>query len=297
MKLLEQANTPVTVNPQRGGVDVHFDRAANAPLQQSPRWSAAGRSFCFVLLAPGQSLSLPAGRHYAKVIVGQLENLDRGCLAAPFTVRSTEVTADELVAGASGALFALLTLAPDASDRIDDVALLEFDGVHDDHLGWQSFEDRFAGILDYFDGMDCHMANGFHLLGADGSEVVYVNPWACGQGVDLSTHNHAQPPSARSPAFAEVHWVLAAAADDSGMYRTEAPGAAGRERFPMGIGDEHGPFYDLDDDGRPLFRDNGAVQYPWHGWQGGEDERPGQSYDFVLAFEIAPGVIEAWTGG
>ena len=35
-----------------------------------------------------------------------------------------------------------------------------------------------------------------------------------------------------------------------------------------------------------------SEQYPWHGWQGGNDDRPGQGYDAVLAFEINPACIE-----
>ena len=77
------------------------------------------------------------------------------------------------------------------------------------------------------------------------------------------------------------------------MYEISEPGAEKRVRHPMQLGDEHGPFYDRNASGRPVFRDNGAVQYPWHGWQGGNDEQSGQSYDFVAAFEINPDYIEA----
>ena len=287
-------NTPTDTDNPRGGVNIHFNLSADADLQQSPTWQVGGRSLTFVYLPAGQSLPLPDGEVFAKVIFGELSNLERTCLAAPFSVRSTRVTQNEVQAGGAsgeGALFALVVLSNDAPARIEDMSQLTFQGTHAECLTWQSFEQRFAGITDYFDGMDCHMANGFHLLDANGREVVYVNPWTCGKGVDLSTHNHAHTPSEMSPAFAEVHWVLAAATDSSGMYRTSEPGADERERFAMGLGDEHGPFYDRDPKGRPLLRDNGAVQYPWHGWQGGLDGLEGQSYDFVAAFEIAPDLI------
>ena len=37
-----------------------------------------------------------------------------------------------------------------------------------------------------------------------------------------------------------------------------------------------------------MLLDNGAVKYPWHGWQSGNDDQDLQSYDFVAAFEIIP---------
>ena len=293
MQMLAQPNTPLSTDNPRGGINVHFNLASDQALQQSPIWTAAGRGLCFMRLSSGASLALPPGENLVKVILGRLENIDRSCLAPPFSVRSTAVAASELVAGVEGALFALVTVAADAPRQVSDIAQLTFTGEGSDCLAWQSFEEKFAGRIDYFDGKDCHMANGFHLLDETGEEIVYVNPWACGQGVDLSTHNHAHAPSDLAPAFAEVHWVLAAAARDSGMYQTAEPGAEERIRHPMGLGDEHGPFYERDGDGRPRFRDNGAVQYPWHGWQGGTDNEPGQSYDFVAAFEINPQFIEA----
>lgn len=291
--MLAQSNIPLSTGNPRGGIDVRFDLMDDRPLQQSPTWTVAGRSLTLLRLSPRQSLLLPAGGNYIKVILGELSNLKRTCLAAPSTVRSTAVEAAEVVAGEEGALFALLNMAQDAPLQISSMSQLEFHGEHSECLIWQRFEDRFAGVTDYFDGKDCYMASGFHLLDGKGEEIAYLNPWSCGKGVDLSTHNHGHPPSAMNPAFAEVHWVLAASTDNSGMYRTDEPGAAQRRLYPMGLGDEHGAFYDRDADGRPQLRDNGAVAYPWHGWQGGQDDEPVQRYDFVLAFEIDPHRIAA----
>ncbi len=293
MQLLDQPNVAMGTDNPRGGVDVHFRLAGGEALQQSTVWTAAGRALRFLRMAPGVVLALPPGENYVKVILGELANLDRSCLAAPFAVRTTRVMQPEVVAGSEGALIALVTLQDGASLTIDDMAAVTFRGEHEAHLAWQRFDEKFAGIIDFFDGKDCHMAAGFHLLDEHGVEIVYVNPWTCGKGVDLSTHNHAHAPSTKAPAFTEVHWVLGAATSESGMYRTSEPGAAERERLPMALGDEHGPFYDRDGQGRPVLRDNGAVQYPWHGWQGGDDDLPGSAYDFVAAFEINPDYIEA----
>ena len=52
-------------------------------------------------------------------------------------------------------------------------------------------------------------------------------------------------------------------------------------------GEEHGPFFAIEaSTGKAKLRENGAVDYPWHGWQAGEDDRPGQRYDLVCAYEI-----------
>ena len=281
-----------TDNP-RGGVNVHVDLSSAVPLQQSPAWISAGRSLALLRLAPHCSMALPAGQNYIKVILGRLANPARTCLAAPFAVRSTLVREREVTAAAEGALFALMTLADDAPKRVGDMAALAFTGEQADHLVWRRFDEKFGDFTDLFDGQDCHMADGLHLLDEQGREFVYINFWTCGKGVDLSTHNHSNPPSPLAPAFAEVHWVLSAGTETGGMYETAEPGARERVRHPMALGDEHGPFYDRDGRGRPVFRENGAVSYPWHGWQGGTDGLPGQSYDFVAAFEIDPAFVDA----
>ena len=293
MQVLEKANVEVTTDNPRGGVNVHFDLRGRSPLQQSPVWSAAGRELQFFNLAPGVGLRVGTHRTYVKVILGRLENIDRGCLAGAFEVRSTRLHTEDVVAGGEGALIAVARLRDDAPERVVDMTDMVFDGPGCEQMVWQRFDEKFGAVTEFFNGQDCHVASGLHLLDEGGREIAYVNPWTCGKGVDLSTHNHGHPPSEMAPAFTEVHWVLSAAAADSGMYRAADASGAERQRFPMQLGDEHGPFYDRDSTGRPLFRENGAVQYPWHGWQGGDDGQAGQAYDFVAAFEINPDFIAA----
>ncbi len=111
--------------------------------------------------------------------------------------------------------------------------------------------------------------------------------WAAGKGVDLSTHDHGRAPGPTSPAFAEVHWVLHNGTGSGGMYVTAEPGAPTRDRYPVPPGHEHGPFFAFDPDtGTPRLRANGAVDYPWHGWEAGSDDGDEQAYDVVAAFEI-----------
>lgn len=72
------------------------------------------------------------------------------------------------------------------------------------------------------------------------------------------------------------------------MYLCDTLGAQ-KKRFLMRRGEEHGPFFAVDSGTRrPVLRANGAVAYPWHGWQGGQDESKEQAYDFVAAFETNP---------
>ena len=84
-----------------------------------------------------------------------------------------------------------------------------------------------------------------------------------------------------------MHWVFHNGTGSGGMYETAEPGAPSRDRYPVPPGHEHGPFFAFDPDtGTPRLRANGAVDYPWHGWEAGSDDGDGQAYDVVAAFEI-----------
>jgi hypothetical protein len=73
------------------------------------------------------------------------------------------------------------------------------------------------------------------------------------------------------------------------MYECQAIGAGERVLTPLQRGQEHGPFWVSDPaTGLPQRKANGALQYGFHGWQAGDDDFPGQSYDFVAAFEFNP---------
>ena len=293
MNDINEPNIAFTANSSRGGINLHFDLSNREALQCSPCWLSAGRRIQFIYLAPFQVFSLPEGTNYIKVITGRLHNIELNSLAAPFAVRSTQVARTEVVTDRHSALIALMTLTRDTPEHVTEVANLKFHGEYAEHLIWQTFHERFGRHIDIFKGKDCHMANGFHLRDEAGTDIVYVNPWACGKGVDLSTHNHGGTPSLLAPAFAEIHWVLASGTLDGGMYQTSAPGHAKRTCYPMNVGEEHGPFYNIDSRGLPVLLNNGAVDYPWHGWQGGENRLPGQRYDYVWAFEIGIDFVES----
>ena len=284
-------NAHATPAAHRAGVDIVLDgsRAAREPVV-SETWTVAGWSVQFARLGSGQSLDLDrsAGRHYVKVVTGELANIGRRPFAGHFAVRETAVDVHRLQAGPEGAVFAVFTESDLVAGNIHDMAALRIEGPMQDAFAWERFDEKFGAFTDLFDDMEAYMSPGIHLLNERGAEISYVNLWTCGKGVDLSTHNHAQDPSPEAPAFAETHWVFNNGAPGAGMYLCDEPGAP-RRRFPMRRGQEHGPFFAIDEStGRPGMRANGAVEYPWHGWQGGQDNDAAQAFDFVAAFETNP---------
>lgn len=291
MKRLVQSNIEIDCDNPRGGLNLSFDLNSTLPLQQSPTWETAGWALTFIHLNTHTQLELMDGRFMVKVIVGHLADPDRGCLGEPIKARSTRLQQAQIRTSDSPCLVALFEQTPACPSNLTDIAQLAWSGPEAQALIWQRFDEKFAGLLDAFDGLDCYMGQGFHLLDADGTEIVYLNPWCCGKGVDLSTHNHGQRPRALAPAFAEVHLVLNNGTGNGGMYEIAEPGAEARLSHPLQVGEEHGPYFFLDSDGKPERRENGAVAYPWHGWCGGVDDHPAQAYDYVAAFEINPDYI------
>ena len=288
-------NSLIANHGHRPGLKIILD--SRGPVGEpvvSSVWSVAGWTLQFARLHAGQSLSLDqaAGRIYVKVVTGELANIGRKPFAGKFAVRDTDVSAGELRAGADGAVFAVFTETEDVPDNVRSMAELNIEGPMREAFEWQRFDEKFGAFTDFFDGMEAYMSPGFHLLDENSAEITYVNLWTAGKGVDLSTHNHGNDPSPAAPAFAEAHWVFNSGAPGAGMYLCDEPGAP-RTRFPMRRGQEHGPFFAIDSStGRPALRPNGAVEYPWHGWQAGDDDGSGQAFDFVAAFETYPDFVQ-----
>jgi hypothetical protein len=289
-------SAPLAPSSDREGVNITLGAlAAGKSVAVSDVWSVAGWTIQFVRLGSEQTLGLDQsqGRIYIKVVTGELTNLQRSAFAAPRVVRSTLVETDEVTAGADGALVTVFIETGEAPANIVSMDQLAITGHLDEAFTWKSFDERFGQFTDIFKDADAHMSSGFHLLDSDGTEISYVNLWTAGKGVDLSTHNHAGDPSPTGPAFAEVHWVFNNGTSSGGMYGAEQPGAAKDPRYPMQRGQEHGTFFVIDPVTRsPKLRENGAVEYPWHGWQAGTDDKSGQAFDFVAAFETNPDYVK-----
>ncbi|MGI9325893.1 MAG: hypothetical protein ACR2PZ_11785 [Pseudomonadales bacterium] len=283
------ANLAPSANPERGGINLSFGSTRNPQaLIASPQWRLAGWTLQFALLPASEALEAApsSARVYAKVITGTLEQPKRRPYATPFEVRSTRLQG-EVRAGASGALVAIFTEAANAPTELGDMSEVVFQGPMAEELPFVHFHERFNAVTDFFRDADAYMTSGIHLLDEHGEEIANVIFWTAGKGVGLSTHNHGHDPSATAPAFAEVHWVMANGTGSGGMYLCDAQDAEPRQRFPMQRGDEHGPFFHIDGTTqRPRLKDNGAVDYPWHGWEAGTNDEQGQAYDLVCAFEI-----------
>ena len=283
-----KSNVLSTFNKKRGGLDLVFDLDSGEEPQISESWEFSGMKLYFVHMGSRTSFALGEGKTYLKVITGKLETPKLGCFAEPFEIRNTQIKEKTISAGRQGALLAVLSESDEAPNNLTEMNQLNFVGPNSQALEWRSFEEKFGSYTDFFNGKDCHMMDGFHLFNLAGREIVYVNFWSCGQGVNLSTHNHAGTPTEEMPAFAEVHWVINSGTGRGGMFQATENGEI-LQLDTMSRGDEHGPYFELDEKkNKPLLRLNGAVKYGWHGWQGGFNSDSTKSYDFVAAFEINP---------
>ncbi len=251
----------------REGVDVIFQCVG---FELSPCWRMAGWRMQFVHLPAGDSLTLDTalGRYFAKVVTGRLVTPDLNPFAARFSVRSTLVEGAVIVAD-QDTLMAVFQETVEVPENVTNVTDLAITGVHADACQWRSFETRFGGAIPAFNGVDAHMCGGFHLLNPELTEICYVNLWCAGQGVNLTTHNHAHPPHPQAPAFAEVHWVFNNGTGEGGMYCADSADGDKTATFPLTRGEEHGYFFAVDEAGHPQQLSNGAVEYPWHGWESG----------------------------
>jgi hypothetical protein len=279
-------NVDMTKHPTRPGISLRMGHTGH---RVSPAWLMGGWRLQFVRLNGGEKLLLDhtQGVVYVKVIYGALAVPDRHAYPAVGAVVNTRFDGESVTAGPGGALISIFVRTPVAPEPLTSMDQLIVAGPLSESLEWQTFEARYGRMTPFFNGADAYLVPGFHLLDDDGMEIAYVFFWTAGKGVDLSTHNHGNTPSETAPAFAEVHQVLSNGTGTGGMYRTAEPGAPERTRLPMQRGEEHGPFFVIDaETGKAKLRDNGAVEYPWHGWQAGQDHVPRQSYDLVCAYEI-----------
>ena len=282
--------TPSTIaEPSTTRPGLNITLTAKVPVCVSQVWGCGDWQVQFVRLGALESVPLDqsAGEVYVKVVSGGLASPALSAYAADREIRSTRVKNNQVRAGDSGAVITVFTATPALANNIRSMDEVQMTGPLKEHLQWQSFHERFESVTDAFKGVNAFMAPGFHLLDDDGSEIAYLHFWTAGKGVDLTTHNHGHDPSPVAPAFAELHWVLNNGTGKGGMYTTAEPGHAERTRYLIQRGEEHGPFF-YHDQGVPRLRSNGAVDYPWHGWEAGSDGESGDAYDVVAAFEISP---------
>ena len=160
-------NARATPATRRAGLDIVLDgdQAAREPVV-SETWTVAGWSIQFARLGSRQGLDLhrSAGRHYVKVVTGELANVDRRPFAGPFAVRDTSVDAPGLEAGPRGSVLAVFTETDRVKDNIPSMAALRIEGPLQGAFAWERFDAKFGAFTDLFDGMEAYMSPGFHLL-------------------------------------------------------------------------------------------------------------------------------------
>lgn len=92
--------------------------------------------------------------------------------------------------------------------------------------------------------------------------------WTAGVGVSAGFHNHLGEP------FCEIHACIVNGTGKGGMHWATVPdGDFDPSKPEAGKTDsvvvpdmyEHGPLWRTRRDGLPSLRDNGTVDYPWHG--------------------------------
>jgi hypothetical protein len=255
-------------------------------------WTMGGWTLQFINLGAGQRLPLDQsnGNIYVKVILGALANLKQDRFAQRKQARDTRVTEEEAIGGAEGCLMAILTETSAVAANIHTMDELTVSGPLSDVLKWLQFDKSYIGKqLPYFNGLDTHLLPGFHLLDAQGDEIIYVHFWTAGKGVDMSPHNHSPAPTADAPAFTETHWVLNNGTGRGAMYDCNGSrDPADRSYITMLRGQDHGPYWTVEPDtGMPKLKENGAIEFGFHGWQAGTDDDPQQAYDLVAAFELS----------
>lgn len=275
-----------SINNDRGNINVLFEEPDN--LEVSPEWQIGDRRIQFAWIPPGGEMTRPHRelRTLVKVIDGYLVQPHRYAFCEPRGIQNTVFEGERLRAGPEGA-FVTVVSEPDQR-HVRSMDELKFSGPLAEALQWRTFEEQFSEFTDAFNGADAFIGPGFHLLCDTGEETCFLNIWTAGKGVDLTTHNHAHDPSPLAPAFAETHLVISNGTGTGGMYECAEPGAE-KTRYPIPAGFEHGAFFEIDSgSGLPVMRDNGAVSYPWHGWEAGLDDDASQAYDLVFAFETLP---------
>ncbi|MBO6555369.1 MAG: hypothetical protein JJ934_16060 [Pseudomonadales bacterium] len=281
----------ISVHETRGNINILFENPGH--LEASPIWQLGGRRIQFVWMPPGEALALPdVARNLVKVIGGFLIEPDRRAFCRPKGMQNVLFEGKRVVAGSEGAFVAVIS--EKTLTVVRSMTELQFSGPLAEALQWRTFHEQFGHVTDAFEGEDAYIGPGFHLQSDTGEETCYLNIWTAGKGVDLTTHNHAHDPSPAAPAFAETHLVVSNGTGQGGMYECDEPGSQKtRQALPSGY--EHGPYFDVDAEGLPVLLGNGAVSYPWHGWEAGTDDDSEQAYDLVFAFETRPSLVRVFS--
>ena len=127
-----------------------------------------------------------------------------------------------------------------------------------------------------------------------GERLVHMQFWLAGRGVDARTHYHDE--ATAETTFCEIHACLVNGTGNGGMYRnvTDSSDDAEQQKLIVPSGAEHGPLWEIDEDGKPKKTPAGIVMYQGHKWKAGgsaDDDATHSYYDFWMAFELNPDIM------
>ena len=142
-------------NKVRGGIDLELGDLANDVTYVSPVWLMGGWKIRFVRLAPGavQEIDQSDGNVYLKVIAGRVEGRAYGAYPPVGTVATARWDEDKVRATREGALLCCLTQTAEVRGNVVEMNELLLTGPLEQCLSWQSFEEKFSGVTDVFDGL------------------------------------------------------------------------------------------------------------------------------------------------
>jgi len=163
---------------------------------------------------------------------------------------------------------------------LEDARRLNFQYVKCDQFEW--------GLK--FKGLEFYNMSGFTIKFIDdGKQLCHMQLWAAGKGTNCGVHNHL------TNTFCEVHTCLVNGTGNGGMqfldnskqeYDPKTTLDSEFKKLAVPSFHEHGPLWDIGEQGQPVARSNGTIVYPWHKWQSGTDHSSHQSFDIWMAFEF-----------
>ncbi|KZO94848.1 hypothetical protein CALVIDRAFT_565255 [Calocera viscosa TUFC12733] len=304
----------------RNEVVLHVpERGKMKGFAEVPLLGVGNTNITLVLLPAGHSCNCPHGLGIGiKVLDGAVswsekgKRMTRTCVTEPKLQTSALVnSSDDLLFADNedGAMFLMFTPNGDGEPgpyddmpkivvrnllpeyMPEDVRALQFPFIRVDRLDWGKDDPRFENAEFY----NC---TGIHIRRNNNADdvVVHMQLWTAGVAVDCGLHNHDDK------SFCEVHYCLFNGTGNAGMWwagheehrPSESPLDRGTlNHIVVPSHAEHGPLWDINEDGSPTHRPDGTISYPWHAWLAGQAEDlnknfPGlkRSYDVWMAFEF-----------
>ncbi|CAF2560786.1 unnamed protein product [Rotaria sp. Silwood2] len=228
-------------------------------------------------------------------------NHSRTFLCEPRTVAPLEIYSDNnrIATGNEGALLIVFKKGNNINDthRLDDMQKVIIENSLPEYCSQETHQLDFQFVrYDKYDSrpqfkdLEFYNLKGFRINFADDNEhLCYMQLWAAGQGVNAGVHNHA------TDSFCEIHACIINGGGKGGMqylnsskevYDPLTTPDSAFEKLVLPSFYEHGPLWDIDEQNKPVLRNDSTVVYPWHKWQSGINGSFNQSFDVWIVFEF-----------